>query len=137
MASSTSLLTIRSSISPTVLHVNAPVGSYLTVALEGHQYRGKVEVWLETGDVAGLVRFFSDLGELGAPWNGRLAWTSLEGNLGLSATCSSLGVVVFRVAMAARQGSTEEWSLQAGVETEFGQLARIAADAKELARDAT
>lgn len=137
MALSTSLLTIRSSISGSVLHVKAPVDSYLTVSLEGHQYFGKVEVWLETGDAAGLARFFGDLGKMEAPWKGPHIWSSLEGDLELSATCSSLGAIVFKVAMVARQGAAEEWNLHAGIETEFGQLARIAADARELVRDAT
>jgi hypothetical protein len=134
MAQVNALLTIHSSNSSRTLRMEAPVDSYLTVALEGHAISGAVEVWVETGDVAGLAIFFGELGGLEAPWKGARNWVSLEGDLKLSATCTSLGAVTFHVSMSGLPGAAEEWQLQAGIETEFGQLARLATEAEALAR---
>jgi hypothetical protein len=133
------LLTIHSSNSSRTLLLEATAGSYLTARLEGHEVSGCVEVWVETGDVAGLAAFFGELGRLEKPWTGARSWGSLESDLSVSVTCTSLGAVTFRVSMSGMPGAPEEWRLQAGIETEFGQLARLAmeADALGSAHDAT
>ena len=111
------------------------MGSYLTARLEGHEISGSVEVWVETGDVAGLANFFGELGRLDKPWTGALSWGSMESDLTVSATCTSLGAVTFLVNMSGLPGAAEEWRLQAGIETEFGQLSRLAMEAEALARE--
>lgn len=134
MTQVTALLTIRSSNSNRSLCIEAVTDSYLTAVLESHVLSGSVEVWVETGDVAGLARFFGELGELEAPWSGTRSWASLESDLELSATCTSLGAVTFQIGMRGLPGSPEEWQLEAGLETEFGQLSRLAAEAEGLLR---
>lgn len=135
MAQDETLLTIHSSNSSRTLLLEASAGSYLTARLEGHEVSGSVEVWVETGDVAGLADFFGDLGRLEKPWTGARSWGSLESDLSVSATCTSLGAVTFLVSMSGMPGAPEEWRLQAGIETEFGQLSRLATEAGELARE--
>lgn len=132
MAQENSLLTLRSSNSSRILQIAARGESYLVATLAGPALSGAVEVWVETGDVAGLVNFFVELAALEVPWKGIRSWASLEGDLELALACTSLGAVTFQVSMSGMSGTSEEWRLQAGLETEFGQLARLAADAKDL-----
>jgi Family of unknown function (DUF6228) len=132
MAQDNALLTIHSSNSSRTLRIRAPVNSYLTVALEGHEISGVVQVWAETGEVEGLVKFFGEMGSLEAPWKNARTWETIEGDFKLSATCSALGAVTILVSMSGLPGAAEEWQLQAGIETEFGQLVRLAAEAEAL-----
>jgi len=135
MAQDDALLTIHSSNSSRTLRIEASASSYLIATLEGHEITGVVQVWAETGDVAGLAIFFGELGRFDAPWKGACSWVSLESDLKVSATCTSLGAVTFLVSMSGLPGAAEEWQLQAGIETEFGQLNRLASEAEALARE--
>ena len=128
------MLTIHSSNSSRTLRIHAPVASYVTVAMEGHEISGVVQVWAETGEVEGLAKFFGELGSLDAPWKSARAWESIEGDFKMSATCSSLGAVTFLVNMSGLLGAAEEWHLHAGIGTEFGQLSRLAVEAEALIR---
>ncbi|MDD1607801.1 MAG: DUF6228 family protein, partial [Methylococcaceae bacterium] len=87
------------------------------------------EVWAYT-DANGLNEFFQELGCLERPWQGQRSWASIEGEFSLSATCTSLGNVTFHVTLFGLQGAPEEWSVQAGLETDFGQLEQIAKHVK-------
>lgn len=126
------MLSLRSSNSSRVFQITARGESCLVATLTGPTLSGAVEVWVETGDVAGLADFFSELAALDAPWKGSRTWSSLEGDLALAVSCTNLGAVAFQVSMSGMSGAPEEWRLQAGVETEFGQLGKLAADAKDL-----
>lgn len=132
MAQDESVLCLRSSGSSRAFQIKAPRESYLIATLIGPTLSGAVEVWVETGDVAGLANFFAELAAFDAPWKGSRTWSSLEGDLALAASCTDLGSVTFQVSMSGMSGAPEEWRLQAGLETEFGQLGRLAADAKDL-----
>lgn len=129
------MLIIHSSNSSRTLRIHTPVDSYMTVAMEGHEITGVVQVWAETGEVEGLAMFFRELGSLETPWNGSRVWETIEGDFRLSASCSSLGAVTFVVTMNGLPGAAEEWQLHAGIATEFGQLPRLAAEAEALSRD--
>ncbi|WP_310564130.1 DUF6228 family protein [Hydrogenophaga sp.] len=132
MAQEYPLLSLCSSNSSRVLQITARGESFLIATLAGPTLSGAVEVWVETGDVAGLANFFVELAALDAPWKGSRTWSSLEGDLVVSASCTKLGAVTFQVSMSGMSGAPEEWRLQAGLETEFGQLGKLAADAMEL-----
>lgn len=129
------MLSLRSSNSSRVFQIKAQGGSCLVATLTGPTLSGAVEVWFETGDVAGLANFFSELAALDAPWKGSRIWSSLEGDLALAVSCTHLGAVTFQVNMSGMPGAPEEWRLRAGLETEFGQLGRLAADAKDLVNE--
>jgi len=63
-------------------------------------------------------------------WQGIKSWESIEGEFIISATCSSLGEVLFTVRLRGLQGAPEEWTVSVGLATEFGQLRNIAKHAK-------
>ncbi|WP_430438497.1 DUF6228 family protein [Noviherbaspirillum suwonense] len=89
---------------------------------------------MESEDLASFIDFFVALREQQQPWQGIRTWVSLEGDLKLSATCSSLGGVVFQVELRGLQGAPEEWQVVAGIESELGQLDRIAEEVATLQR---
>ena len=132
MAKEESLLSLRSSNSGRVVRIAARGELYLVASLEGPGLSGAVEVWVETGDVARLALFFAELATLEAPWVGARTWGSLEGDFELAATCTNLGAVTFQISMSGQPGGPEEWRLQAGLETELGQLGKFAEEAKDL-----
>jgi hypothetical protein len=126
------LLTIRSTSSNRALQIGEGGGNSIPVKLTGFPITAVTEVWAETGDVSALADFFVNLGKVRSPWQGTRTWESLEGDFRLSVTCSSLGAVTFQVQLRGLQGAPEEWHVESGIESEFGQLEQLAKDAEEL-----
>jgi hypothetical protein len=118
------LLTIHSSNSNRTLRIEPSAGAYLIAKLEGHEVLGVVEVWAETGDVAGLTAFFGELGRIARPWKGARKWGSLESDLHLSATCASLGAVTFLVSMTGLPGGGFERESRQSLGSLRGSLRR-------------
>jgi hypothetical protein len=79
-----------------------------------------------------LPRYLRDLASQKRPWQGAKSWESMEGELQIEATCSSLGEVRFEVRMWHSRGSPEQWSVSAGVLSELGQLPAIARDSEQF-----
>lgn len=119
------MINIRSCISNRELKISYASDSYLLAELTGFHVSAKIEVWVETGDAAGLQAFLSELGKQRRPWIGAREWKSLEGDVKLSATCTALGNVLFNVELHGLQGATEEWAVTAGIDYELGQLERL------------
>jgi Family of unknown function (DUF6228) len=132
MAQGNQLLAVRSTNSNRALHIGGAIGSSIPVKLTGFPVTADTEVWFETGDVDALADFFAELGQMESPWQGARAWESLEGDFRLSVTCSSLGAVLLRVELRGLQGAPEEWHVEVGIETEFGQLEHMAKEAEGL-----
>ena len=108
-------------------------GERFTVDLKGSELFASVDVWLHP--VANdLHTFFQELANLANAWQGARAWESLEGELSLSATCSTLGQVTFLVRLSHHAGSPEDWEVRARLVTELGQLEKIAKEAKTFFR---
>jgi hypothetical protein len=126
------VFTIRSSSSNRTLGIGRKRADYLEVQLSGFAVSAMPTVWMEAEDVGSLIDFFLVLGQQQQPWQGARSWGSLEGDFTLSATCSSLGIVVLKVALRGLQGAAEEWQVAAGIELEFGQLAQLADEARLL-----
>jgi len=82
-------------------------------------------------DPQGVAQLFKDAAAYSRPWPGQLRYQSLEGELTLSATCSSLGAVSL-IAELMRIGIKEEWSVIATIGIEYGQLPAIAARAERF-----
>jgi len=78
-------------------------------------------------DVFGLDNLFQELGSLERPWSGVKGWAGIEGDFSIAAASTSLGEVTFRVSLSVQSGSPEEWRIDMGVTTDFGQLSKIAA----------
>ncbi len=88
-----------------------------------------VHVW-ESQYVSALNTFFQELAGFKTAWQGVRTWESLERELTLSATCSALGHVTFEVILRHLTGSPEDWQVEFGLETELGQLEKIAKGAE-------
>ena len=102
---------------------------YFRVELKGNEISATTEVWATT-DANGLNKLFQELGCLEKPWQGKRSWCSMEGDFSIEAVCTSLGNVTLRVTLVRLQGAPEEWRLEAGLTTDFGQLAQIAKQAE-------
>lgn len=119
------MINIRSCTSNRELRISYARDSYLLAELAGYPVSASVEVWVETGDAAGLQAFFADLGKQERPWTGRREWQSIEDDFRLSASCTALGHVFFSVQMSGLHGASEEWAVTAGIEYELGRLEHL------------
>ena len=106
-------------------------GNFFPVELSGYSVSAHTQLWSEM-DAPELADFFFDLGKQKTPWKGALKWASLEGDLGLSVTCTALGSVTFQVTLRGLPGAPEEWSVQVGIEIGLGELERLASEAERL-----
>lgn len=98
----------------------------LRVDLTSHEFSAASIVSVYT-DAFGLDNLFQELGNLERPWSGVKGWAGIEGDFSIAATSTSLGEVTFRVSLSVHAGSPEEWRIDMGVTTDFGQLSKIAA----------
>lgn len=105
-------------------------GEYFSVELCG-DVSAKVNVWIYV-DESLLVKYFEQLSKLEKPWVGNIEWCSIEGEFSLSASCSSLGNVLFEITMRGIHGAPEEWFVKAGLTSEFGQLPLFYKQIKEF-----
>jgi hypothetical protein len=125
------VLSIHSTSSNRELRIRRGKGAYFIVELSGHCVSAVTEVWIDD-DAASLGCFLTELGDMARPWVGKREWGSLENDIAIGVTCSSLGVVNFNVRISGLPGAPEEWHVTVGVETELGQLSRIGQEAKGL-----
>lgn len=125
------MFSIRSTISNRELIFSACKGDYFHVELKDIVLSASTEVWA-AADNQGLNNFFQEIARSQSPWKGTRAWGSLEGEFEISATCTTLGHVIFLIKMAGQIGAAEEWKIQFGLETELGQLDLIARNASEF-----
>ena len=79
-----------------------------------------------------LAHWFVELGKHKTTWENEKKWESLEGEFKISASCSSLGQIYFVVSLRDLPGSEEEAFIQAGLETELGQIAKISNSASKF-----
>lgn len=124
-----SVLSIRSTSSHRELILSQHRDEYFRVELKGFEVSAATSVWAYT-DANGLNRFFQELASFSKPWQGQRSWASIEQDFSLSATCTSLGSVTFWVELRGLQGAPEEWRIEAGLVTDFGQLEQIAKNAE-------
>jgi hypothetical protein len=122
------LFSIHSVSSDRELVFSSRKGEYFLVELKGSALSVSTGVWATT-DASGLNKFFQEIASHRNPWQGERSWGSLEGEFEISATCTTLGHVIFWVKLSGLPGGVEEWEAQAGLETELGQLEKIAVGA--------
>lgn len=122
-----SLFSIHSSSSSRELVFQSRRGDYFQAVLKGN-VEVVADVYTHT-DAQGLGRLFQELAAQEKPWKGEKGWQSIEGEFSISATCSSLGEVQLLVKLRGLTGAPEEWNVEVGLITEFGQLERIAKQA--------
>jgi hypothetical protein len=128
---STASFSIRSSSSDRELVFSNLDGDYFTVELLGSSVRSTRHVYAYT-DAKGLARFFATLAAHSHPWAGAESWGSIEGEFKLSAECSTVGHVSFKIEICDMFGGPEQWQLSAVLATELELLPAIAANAKSF-----
>ena len=106
-------------------------GDCYQAELKGSGLSAVIEVYAYT-DTFGLNQFFQELASCDKPWPGEREWQSLEGEFTISATSSVLGDVVFQIELRMTIGTPEESLISAGINTEWGQLLKIAKEAKKF-----
>ncbi|MEM8844502.1 MAG: DUF6228 family protein [Pseudomonadota bacterium] len=121
---------IKSNSSDRELYFSNPQEDYFRVQLKGN-VSATVEVYAYTYS-ADLNEMLQKLASYKKPWAEEESWESLEGEFKLSATCSPLGTVEFRVFLWGFPGAPEEVRVKAGLVTELGQLENIAKCSQEF-----
>jgi Family of unknown function (DUF6228) len=106
-------------------------GDYFQVDLKGENLAARIKVYAYT-DAFGLNTLFQELATHSKPWAEAKKWESLEGEFSISATCSTLGNVLFHINMRMLPGHPEESSLSTGISSELGQISNIAKEAERF-----
>ena len=117
------MFSINSTLSSNELVFSSLKNEYFQVELKG-EVTGSIRVWAYT-DIKELRGFFRALAKAKKPWEGKQSWVSIEEEFSISVTCSPLGKIVFKVSLWDSPGDPEEWKIQSGLVSEFGQLQRI------------
>lgn len=125
------MLVIQSNSSDRKLIIKDLNRSCFYAELAGLTASGIVQVYVDTTP-SNLNNFFQELASHEKPWTGKKNWESLDGELYISASSSSLGNVIFEVTLRDLLGSPEESTVSTGINTEWGQLAQIAKDAEKF-----
>jgi len=122
---------IQSTHTDRQLIFSAHDGEYFRVEIQGG-IRASIRVYNYAPHAQELARWFDGLGKYKAPWDGEVEWHSLEGELRILASCDNLGHVRFMIYLSDMMGSNEESYIQAGIESELGQLEGIANGARRF-----
>lgn len=126
------MITLTSTTSSRRLCIRRESPDALHVQLIDESITAASDIWLDEEDAPSLCDFFTDLGKQQRPWPNERCWQSTEGDFTLTVRCSALGAVQFQVVLKGLQGAPEEWQVTAGIESELGQLARIADEAAQM-----
>ncbi len=122
---------IKSAHDSTTLEFSDRGSDFFKVGIHGVDIHGLAHVnTLEPGSNY-LTVFFRDLAVHWRGWQGKKEWSSLEGELRLSATCDSTGHTNLSVRLRAGPYPFD-WSLSAVLLIEAGQLERIASEIEKF-----
>jgi hypothetical protein len=121
--------TIKSTESDLKLIFSELIGEYFTARIASEHLTASRQV-CTYNDSHGLPNLLMQLAAYEKPWLGELSWEGLEGDFKFSATCSSLGHVIFRIQFIHYRG--EDWKVETLLCTEMGQLNEIARSAQEF-----
>lgn len=102
-------------------------GDYFNVRLLGTEVSAAIRVWGYT-DCEMLVDLLAHLAKQQRDWSFPADWASIESDLVLEFRCDPWGHVLVGVRMRKCRG-VEDWKLETEIETELGQLPRIADNA--------
>jgi hypothetical protein len=129
----TDSFTIKSVRSDAELVFEGYIGDHFNVLLRGTEVSAGLRVWGYT-DCESLVELLAHLAVQQRDWSFAADWASIEGDLSLDFKCDPLGHVLVGIRMQRIKGA-EDWQLSSEIETELGQLPRIAAAASRFFRD--
>ena len=122
-------LVIKSTQSSLKLVVSDLRDEYFTATISSPYLTASADVCTFT-DSHGLPNLLERLAGHDTAWQGEETWEGIEGNLKLTASCSSLGAVKFTIQL--RDFPGEVWQANTELNTEMSELAGIAADARKL-----
>ena len=105
-------------------------GEYFKVRLVSGHINVVREVWAYT-DAYGFADLMEHLATYEKPWLEAQRWESIEGEFKFSATCSKLGKVTFELEFC-HYGCSEEWQVKTQLNSELGQLPKLAKSAKKF-----
>jgi hypothetical protein len=123
---------IKSTKSDAELAFTECEGDYFTVELRGREISAVRRVWGYT-DCQILVELLDYLAKQDRGWTVPAEWASIESELVLRLRSDMVGHVFVEVEMSYNRGG-EDWRLKAEIETELGQLPRIAREAAQFFR---
>ena len=106
-------------------------GDYFLAELKGG-INAVISVYSNTLHTHDLSHWFNELSTNSAPWENELSWESLEGEFKIFAKCTALSHIQFTVALSDMLGAPEEAHVQAGIETELGELTEISKAASKF-----
>lgn len=104
-------------------------GEFFQFEVVGEAIRASRKVSTYT-DEFGVAKLFSKVDELGTPWHGVESWESLEGEFVINITCDSSGHVTIQIKLTQWNGGNEDWHITVHLNTELGQLTKIASEAR-------
>ena len=119
---------IRSTKTDKVITFSNRDGEYFNFELKGREIEFRRRVTTYT-DEFGVSKLFRKVASYNKPWSGVESWESIEGELGLSLECDSLGHVTIRVTVTQWDGGEEDWHIKASILTDLGQLDKVAKNA--------
>lgn len=122
---------IKSSCSDREFRFLSIEGEYFTVELTSKAIAAQRRVWAYT-DGNLLVKMFESMASSRNGWQGQVGWSSIEGELALACTCDKLGHVYIDLDLKDEANGGERWSVSSRIQTELGQLLRIASDARRF-----
>jgi len=102
-----------------------------TAALSGRDLSVAATIHDVLGEAYAFPEFWQDLASSWRGWSDEKSWSSIEGDLELTATCDSLGHVTICCHLSS--GGSEGWSINAWLYAEAGALDAIAARAGRFA----
>ncbi|MEZ0261134.1 MAG: DUF6228 family protein [Alphaproteobacteria bacterium] len=126
---------LRSSTSDLTLRIFNLRDYFYTVELECATFRIARDVCREDNifiNYKNLPQFFHDLATQRKPWAGTKEWYSFEHEFKISAACDIMGHITLAILIRKRDGSPEEWELQADLQSELGQMPAAAASVEKF-----
>jgi uncharacterized protein DUF6228 len=122
---------IKSSCSDREFRFLSIEGEYFTVEFTSKAVAAKRRVWAYT-DGNLLVKMFESMASAINGWQGQVEWSSIEGERTLTCLCDKLGHVHVDVDLKDDANGGERWSVSSRIQSELGQLPRIASDARRF-----
>ena len=119
---------IKSSDSDLELILSDIQGDYFKARIASKHLNTIREVWAYT-DAYGFADMMKILSSYEKPWTDIKRWESIEGEFKISAACNRLGKVTFEIELS-NYGGAEEWAVKTQLNSELGQLPRIAKSAR-------
>lgn len=116
-------LTIKSSSSDLSLTFSEYKNAYLIVQLNASHMKTSCKIYVHQ-DASDFQYFTHELASHETPWKGVKSWESLEQEIKISASCSSLGKVTFNIHLSIFY-APEPWSLKTDLHYDFGQLKKL------------